>query len=392
MIFCRNRRDPGENRQQAHQPNPGDHKEGATPPNGRAESIANWNAEHHCRGEAEQHGRNRAAFSFSAHKRRGDRCADCNDCSVSGPRSDAPDEQASEGRRKPDDEIADGEESHQSDQCPASVKSADRNDQKWGADGDGKRVGGHEAARFTHRDADSARNLGQKADEQELGHTNRENTQGQGVETERRVLVDSDGNGYMADRREVHNSSFWNALTSRGMSWPASRGASQLGWLLLVFASRLDSVLDKLSELPGIHGDASDMAGGRKLDGGRAGAGSHAPFLIWIDHAVRPGYLVPGRDGVPTHGSGRRHEHWYEGDRSLSRCQRSRLSGTQVLSEEVGKERRIDQRCRSVGKGNTRPKQVRNHTRWCEASAQAEQRLARIRNECSRVDKRRDVG
>src|ERR1700680_1075122 len=342
MIFCRHRRDPGEHRQETDKPDSADHKERAAPPNGRAQGIANWNAEHHCRGEAEQHGRNRTAFSFSAHKRSGDRRTDCNDSSVSGPRSNAADEQAPEDREKPDDEIASGEDPHQSDECPASVKSADRNDQKWGADGDGKRVGGHEAARFTHRDADSARNLGQKADEQELGHTNRENTQGQGVEAERRVFVDSDSDSDVTDRREVHKGSYQDALSNRGMSWPASRGASQLGWLLLVFACRLDSPLYKLSELPGIPRDAPDGAGGRKLDGGPAGAGSHEPLLIWIDHAVGSGHLVPRRDGVPTHGSGRRTEHRYEGDRSLSRCQRSSLRGRQVLSEEVGEECRID--------------------------------------------------
>ena len=100
---------------------------------------------------------------------------------MSGPRSNAPDEQAPEDRGKPDDEIASGEKPHQSDECPTSVKSADRNDQKRGADGDGERVGGDEAARLTHRNADSARNLGEKADEQEFGHADRENTQGQGV-------------------------------------------------------------------------------------------------------------------------------------------------------------------------------------------------------------------
>ena len=95
---------------------------------------------------------------------------------MSGPRSNAPDEQAPEDRGKPDNEIASGEEPHQSDQCPASVKSADGNDQKWGADGDGERVGGNQAARLTYRDADSARNLGQKADEQE-GESNRARTE-----------------------------------------------------------------------------------------------------------------------------------------------------------------------------------------------------------------------
>src|SRR4029077_1573923 len=96
MIFCGHRRDPGEHRKEAYRPNPGDHEEGAAPPNGRAESIAYWYAEDHCRGEAEQHSCNRAAFSFSAHKRSGDRRTDCDDSPVSGPRSNTADEQAPE--------------------------------------------------------------------------------------------------------------------------------------------------------------------------------------------------------------------------------------------------------------------------------------------------------